>query len=80
MFHPLVPDLKKLKDSDLDSKIFELTKKYHIAARYSQPGVCDQILVMLDMYKVEQQKRQFAAAQNLIKKQDKDLDGLINVD
>lgn len=80
MFHPLVADLKKIKDADLESKIFDLTKKYHIAARFSQPGVCDQILLLLDMYKAEQQKRQFEATQNLIKKQDKDLDGLINVD
>lgn len=79
MFHPLLEDPTKLKDLDLEAKILDLSKKYHIAARLGQGGVCEQIVLALDMYKSEQQARQARTMQDSIKKQNKDLDGLINV-
>lgn len=80
MYHPLLEDPKKIKDQDLENKIQELTKKYYLAARMGQGLVCAQILTILDMFKSELQKRQMASMQNLIKKQNKDLDDLINVE
>ena len=80
MYHPLVENLKKLKDQDIDDKIADLNKKYQIASRMSQPYVCEQIITLLATYKDEQRRRQFEATQSLIKKQNKDLDDLINVD
>jgi hypothetical protein len=80
MFHPLAEDPKKLKDQVLEAKIFDLTKKYHIAARFGQSGVCNQIAIALEMYKVEQYKRQQALISEGIKKQNSDIDGLINID
>ena len=32
MYHPLVSDPRKFKDQELDDKIQELSKKYHLAA------------------------------------------------
>lgn len=80
MFNPLLGNLSKIKDSDLESKIQDLTKKYHIAARMGQGSICGQIIGLLESYKEELQSRQTKASQDLIKKQDKDLDDLINVE
>ncbi len=79
MYNPLLPDPSSLKDADLENRIVELTKKYWIAARSGQGGVCEQIITALDMYKYELGKRHAEATKNLIKRQDKDLDDLINV-
>lgn len=80
MYHPLANDPRKLKDQELDDKIVELSRKYNIAARMGQGTVVSQILSVLEMYKSEQQRRQRESMQSLIKKQNKDLDDLINVD
>lgn len=79
MYNPLLSDPSKLKDADLESKILDLSKKYHIAARMGHGAVCDQIISALNMYKEEQYRRQVEATQKIVKKQDKDLDDLINV-
>lgn len=80
MFHPLIDSPRELKDADLDTKIFDLTKKYYIASNLGNGGVANQIAMALEMYREEQQRRQYEATANLMKKQNKDLDGLINVD
>ena len=79
MYHPLLDDPKNVKDQDLENKILDLGRKYHIAARSGQGGVCQQIIVILEMYKDEQRRRQIESANTLIKKQNKALDDLINV-
>jgi hypothetical protein len=79
MFHPLIDSLANLKDADLEAKILDLGRKYHIAARMGQGGVCQQIAVALEMHQDEQRQRQTRAAQEMIKKQNKGLDDLINV-
>jgi hypothetical protein len=81
MFHPLLADPRKIKDQDLENKILDLSKKYHIAARSGQGSVANQILVALETYKEEQRRRQHIASQTVIKDQNnKGLDDLINVD
>jgi hypothetical protein len=80
MFNPLVGDLSKLKDPELENKILELTKKYYSAMRLGMGGSAQQIIITLNMYKSELQKRQREAMETTIKKQDKDLDDLINID
>lgn len=79
MFNPLLPDLSLLKNEDIDNKIIELMKKYSIAARSGQGGVCNQIGVILESYKDEQRRRHVQATQKLAN-QNKDLDDYINVD
>ena len=79
MFNPLLPDLCSLKNEDIDNKIIELTKKYSIAARFGQGIVCQQISVILETYRTEQQKRHIAGSQKLLD-QGKNLDDFINVD
>lgn len=79
MFNPLIPDLSKIKNDELENKIQELMKKYWIAARSGQGAVCSQISVWLDAYKFEQQKRHEENNKKLLQKS-KDYDDLINID
>lgn len=79
MFNPLVQDLSRLKEDDLELKITELLKKYTIAARMGQSGVCEQISVLLQHYKNEMSRRHLESQKKLQEK-NKDLDDYINID
>lgn len=74
--HPLVDDLHNLKDSELESKINDLTRKYFMAMN---PDVQFQIASVLESYKEEQAIRQKAAYDKMMNQQGKGLDKLINV-
>lgn len=80
MFHPLVDDISKLKDNELEAKILDLSKKYHIAARSGQGSVCSQILLILNSLKEEMYERHKKSLETLNKRNNEDIDGLINVD
>ena len=81
MFNPLLPNLEKIKDQDLDSKIFEITKKYYSALRLGNGGLAQQLALNLDAFKMEQERRRLAASKDIARKnQDNGLDDLINVD
>ena len=75
--HPLVGDLSQLKDSELENKINELSKKY-----FSTPNVDvrAQIVLVLDTYKEELSNRRRAEYEKMMQSRDKNLDKLINVD
>ena len=77
MFNPLLNDLSNLKDTELDTKIHELTKKYWISARNGNGMLGQQILVVLESYKEEMRKRQADQHKSFVEKQNKDLDDLI---
>lgn len=79
MFNPLLPDLTKLKNEDIENKINELMKKYLIAARSGQGMVCQQINIILEVYK-EEQRRRYAETNKRTLQQNKNLDDFINVD
>jgi hypothetical protein len=78
MFNPLLPDISKLKNEDLENKINELMRKYFIAARSGQGTVCNQISLILETYKDEQKRRYLENSKKSI--QNKELDDYINVD
>ena len=80
MYHPLLEDPSKLKDNVLENKILDLSKKYNIAANMGQGLVCKHIIAALEMYRDELSKRQRVSLETVIKKTDKGLDDLINVD
>ena len=81
MFNPLLPDLSKLKEQDIESKISELSKKYFIALKLGQGQAAQQIAVTLDAFKMEQKNRHHKSSQDLNKKTQQDgLEDLINVD
>ena len=81
MFHPLLENVSKLKDQELENKIMDLTSKYHIAMRLGQGGIAQQIVITLEAYRSEQQTRQAESIREMDKRQKKQgLSDLINVD
>lgn len=80
MYHPLLGDIKKMKDADLEDKILDLSKKYGIAMRLGQGSAGQQIVMILDAYKTELSERQRKSLETALTKKNKDLDNLINVD
>lgn len=79
MFHPLLNDLTLLKDAELESRMTDLNKKYSIALRSGNGQMAQQIAVVLEALRDEGSRRQAEATKKLLQKQNKDLDGLINV-
>lgn len=74
--HPLAPDLSKMKETELENKIQELSKKYFMA---HNPAVQQQIIILLEDYKQELGARRAQMWQEQYQKRDTDLDSLINV-
>ena len=74
--HPLITNLDKLKDSEVESKIFDLTKRYFSTAN---PEMRQQLSMVLDTYKEELSNRRQREYQKMMDSRNKDLDKLINV-
>lgn len=74
--HPLVENLNTLKDSELETKILDLSKKYWQARN---PEVQSQIILLLDMHNEELKNRRAKIWQQQYQNRDKGLDKLINV-
>lgn len=76
--HPLQIDITKLSDNEIEEKIRDLTKKYFSALRLS-PSASQQVLMLLEDYKAEQQQREMTRTDNHKKDLGKDFDDLINI-
>lgn len=74
--HPLVSDLSSLKDSELENKINELTRKYFMTHTFE---LQTQISLVLDSYKEELNNRRAREYEKMMSSRDKGLDKLINV-
>ena len=74
--HPLVTNLSGIKDSELDNKINDLTRKYFVTTNFE---LRQQIVMVLDTYKEELSNRKRIEYENMMKSRDKGLDKLINV-
>jgi hypothetical protein len=74
--HPLVASLSNIKDSELETKISDLTRKYFST---NNPDVRHQITMVLDSYKDELSRRQQEAYKKMVESRNKDLDKLIKV-
>jgi hypothetical protein len=77
MFHPFESDLRELKDTELEEKIQELTKKYHAAARMGYGDLLTQLSTFLTIYREEMSRRNREKFKN---DDNGDLDQLINVE
>lgn len=76
--HPLAADLSELKDSEVEAKLNELTKKYFQAARLGNQDLLTQLSIFVNMYREEMSNRYRKSLKNT--NIDGDLDQLINVD
>lgn len=74
--HPLAGDFAGIKDSELESKIGDLTRKYFMT---HNTDVKTQIGMLLETYKMELGSRRQAALEQLAKNSEKSLDNLIKV-
>jgi hypothetical protein len=74
--HPLAGTLDNLKDSELESKIGDLTNKYFMTYN---TDIKSQIAMLLDTYKEELSKRRQNALKQMMNSRDKSLDKLIKV-
>lgn len=75
--HPLAADLSALKDSEVEAKLNELTKKYFQAARLGNRDLLTQLSIFVNMYREEMSNRYRKSLKNT--NIDGDLDQLINV-
>jgi hypothetical protein len=76
MFHPLAEDFSKLKDSEIESRIQDLSRKYFMT---QNSNIKHQLALFIDVYKAELSTRRTKALEQSYQKRDKDLDKLINV-
>jgi hypothetical protein len=79
MFNPLLPDTSELKTTELETRINDLSRKYFIAANSGNSGLAQQILVVLEQYKIDLRTRNLKASQIPTKSGNTDLDDLIKV-
>ena len=75
-FHPFESDLSQLKDQEIENKLFELNKKYYIAARLGESSLLTQLSTFITIYREELSQRYAKKAQQ----NGGDLDQLINMD
>jgi len=74
--HPLIDNLTDLKDTELENKILDLSKKYW---QTGNPQVQQQIIQILSMYQEELKIRRAKVWQQQYENRDKGLDKLINI-
>lgn len=74
--HPLLNDFSNLKDSELEEKIGDLTRKYFQTINVD---LKNQISMVLNSYKEELTKRRQASLNRMMQNRDKSLDKLIKV-
>jgi hypothetical protein len=77
MFNPLVDSFNDLTDTEVESKIVELQRKYF---QTNNPGLQQQIATILEMYKEEARARRAREYQRQIDNNGEEgLDNLINI-
>ena len=74
--HPLLTNLKELKDAELEVKIQDLSKKYFMTANAQ---VQEQIVMLLDSFKEELMNRRRTEWDRASGLSEKGLDKLINI-
>lgn len=74
--HPLIYDLELLKDSELEQKINDLTKKYFMTTNFD---VRSQIASVIETYKEELSTRRQNELSKMMEQKTKDLDKLIKI-
>ena len=76
MIHPNLENVKDLSDSQLEEKILQLNRYYHMTAN---PEVQSQIVLLLDSYNIEREEREIEKKKQQQNNDENSLDNLINV-
>lgn len=76
MIHPLAEDFSELKETEIESRLQELSKKYWMV---QNPAVKQQISTFIGLYREELSARRAKMLEQQYQNRDKGLDKLINV-
>ena len=75
--HPGISDLSEFTDAQLEEKLTKLNRYYFVT---DNPSVRQQMILVMDTYKIELEQRRAAAKKKQLEEQgDNGLDDLINV-
>jgi hypothetical protein len=74
--HPNVASIRTLTDSQVEAKLAKLSSIYFMT---ENPSVREQVILLLDTYKVELEERRDAARKKQQEQGDNGLDNLINI-
>lgn len=74
MYHPIFLDPTKLRDSDIESKILELSRKYNMVMSMGKADLGEQVVLIIDQLKQEQDTRR---RKKLEKTNSVDINGLV---
>ena len=72
MYHPLLDDVGKLTDGELQDKITDLTKKLNQSYRFGNPALIRQVGMVLDEMKEERVRRDREHLKKLAEQNDND--------
>lgn len=74
--HPVGEDLTKLTDSQIESKLYKLNSLYFMT---DNPSVRQQMILLMDTYKLELDERRTSAKIKQAAQGNDDLDSLIKI-
>ena len=74
--HPLINDLSSFRDTELETKISQLTNHYYSS---SNPQVKQQLIMLIDSYRDELSSRRTKELERSMANKNKDIDKLINI-
>lgn len=76
MIHPLAEDFGQLKDTEIENRLQDLSKKYWMT---NNPQVRQQMSILIGLYREELSVRRQKVLSQQYQNRDKGLDKLINV-
>lgn len=77
--HPLTKSLTEISDKELGDKIFDIQRRLSVAYRLGKGDLVAQLNMILEDYSFEHQKRMQKQMEELLKKNDKQMNDLINI-
>lgn len=80
MFNPLVENLSKLTDQQLEQKITEITRKYAILRGMQNYALMQQAAVILDMHRQEFMNRMQKKQEDIEKQQNPNVNPFSSLD
>lgn len=77
--HPLAQDLSSLTDDELHKKFGELQKKYQQAYRFGPQELVPQIMMIMDHFQTEIQRRNQKQMEEMVKKSEENGKGFKDI-
>lgn len=78
MFHPLLADISTLRDTDIQQRITDATRKYNIATKLGSMDACSQLAIIIEELQIELRERYSKKASAVVN--NTQLDKLVKID